>query len=227
MSLIKRVKGDFVVETVDTTDKITLRPGSSSTEGVIIDGNLTVLGTQTSVESTDTNVVDNIITLNSGEVGLGVSAGTSGIEIDRGSSLAAKIYFDESDDTWYVDDGSGVPTAIVTGATSIGSVVDDLTPQLGGDLDVNGFSIVSVSNGDIVLAANGTGTVIITADETFFNSQDLALAIQVSDPGSTGGYNKLYAKAVGAGGTGVYFQSTTDIDEIASRKKAILYGLIF
>lgn len=39
----------------------------------------------------------------------------------------------------------------------IADVVDDTTPQLGGDLDVNGQSIVSVSNGNIVLAPNGTG----------------------------------------------------------------------
>jgi hypothetical protein len=37
------------------------------------------------------------------------------------------------------------------------SLAQDTTPQLGGDLDVNGQSIVSVSNGNIVLAPNGTG----------------------------------------------------------------------
>jgi hypothetical protein len=47
-----------------------------------------------------------------------------------------------------------------------------LTPQLGGDLDVNGNSIVSVSNGNISITPDGTGKVIIdglshpTADGT-------------------------------------------------------------
>ena len=41
----------------------------------------------------------------------------------------------------------------------LSNVVEDTTPQLGGDLDVNGNSIVSVSNGDIALAPNGTGVV--------------------------------------------------------------------
>ena len=40
-------------------------------------------------------------------------------------------------------------------------VVEDTTPQLGGNLDVNGNSIVSVSNGDISITPNGTGNVII------------------------------------------------------------------
>jgi hypothetical protein len=42
-------------------------------------------------------------------------------------------------------------------SAGITDVVSDTTPQLGGDLDVNGNSIVSVSNGNIVLAPNGTG----------------------------------------------------------------------
>ena len=45
----------------------------------------------------------------------------------------------------------------VGSGSGLDNVVEDLTPQLGGDLDVNGQSIVSVSNGDIVFTPNGTG----------------------------------------------------------------------
>jgi len=44
----------------------------------------------------------------------------------------------------------------------IASVVADTTPQLGGNLDVNGNDIVSVSNGDISITPNGTGATIAT-----------------------------------------------------------------
>jgi hypothetical protein len=44
------------------------------------------------------------------------------------------------------------------------NVVEDTTPQLGGNLDVNGRSIVSTSNGNITLAPNGTGKVVISGD---------------------------------------------------------------
>lgn len=47
----------------------------------------------------------------------------------------------------------------VGSGSGLDNVVEDLTPQLGGDLDVNGQSIVSVSNGDIVFTPNGTGHV--------------------------------------------------------------------
>jgi microcompartment protein CcmK/EutM len=45
-------------------------------------------------------------------------------------------------------------------------VVSDTTPQLGGNLDVNGKDIVSVSNGDIELAPDGTGVVVFKGDAT-------------------------------------------------------------
>jgi hypothetical protein len=47
-------------------------------------------------------------------------------------------------------------------AGGIADLVEDTTPQLGGALDVNGQQIVSVSNGNIVLAPNGTGKVSIS-----------------------------------------------------------------
>jgi hypothetical protein len=46
----------------------------------------------------------------------------------------------------------------------IENVVEDTTPQLGGNLDVNGNSIVSVSNGNIVIEPNGTGDVHLVTD---------------------------------------------------------------
>jgi hypothetical protein len=75
--------------------------------------------------------------------------------------------------------GVGVPTGGTTGQVlakasatdydfawssasgGLSNVVEDTTPQLGGSLDVNGQSIVSVSNGDIAITPNGTGSIIL------------------------------------------------------------------
>ena len=46
--------------------------------------------------------------------------------------------------------------------SGIDAVVDDTTPQLGGDLDINGNAIVSTSNGNIAITPNGTGEVDIS-----------------------------------------------------------------
>jgi hypothetical protein len=45
-----------------------------------------------------------------------------------------------------------------------GDVVDDTSPQLGGNLDVNGFDIISTSNANIDIVPNGTGDVTLQAD---------------------------------------------------------------
>lgn len=52
--------------------------------------------------------------------------------------------------------------------SAIANVVEDLTPQLGGDLDINGNKIVSNSNGDIVLDPAGTGAIILKSDDIKF-----------------------------------------------------------
>jgi len=44
------------------------------------------------------------------------------------------------------------------------NIVDDTTPQLGGDLDVNGNDIVSTTNADIDIIPHGTGDVNLGAD---------------------------------------------------------------
>ena len=49
----------------------------------------------------------------------------------------------------------------------ITEVSDDTTPQLGGNLDVNGNTITSASNGDITLDPDGTGAVVFTSNIVF------------------------------------------------------------
>ena len=66
-------------------------------------------------------------------------------------------------------DLSGTPTALSDFTNDSGfitDVVNDTTPQLGGNLDVNGNDIVSVSNGDIEVAPDGTGSFIIKGNAT-------------------------------------------------------------
>jgi hypothetical protein len=71
---------------------------------------------------------------------------------------------------WDVSIGFRCGKSLRAGTWTSGAGIDiltDATPQLGADLDVNGNKIVSVSNGNIVLDANGTGSVYINAKSTF------------------------------------------------------------
>lgn len=58
---------------------------------------------------------------------------------------------------------SATKTATISSTASGGDVVSDTTPQLGGDLDVNGHSITSNTNGNIKLDPDGTGVVDVHA----------------------------------------------------------------
>ena len=62
------------------------------------------------------------------------------------------------------DDGTN--PNIVEIALGLTSIVEDTTPQLGGDLDMNGNDIVTTSNANIDLNPNGSGVVNLVANAT-------------------------------------------------------------
>lgn len=211
---------------MSTTKKITGDYTISPTGSVIITSNLVVNGTTTTVNTTETTISDRVITLNEGEFSYGVSGVYSGVEVDRGQAEDVAVRWNEGILKWEVGneiDGSVVWSGIATDADLTGylqNVVEDLTPQLGGNLDVNGKTITSATNGNIVIDPNGTGLLKIDAPITL---QD-----QASAPTATSGYNKIYSSATqGGGASGVYFVNSTKSDELASKTRAILYGLIF
>jgi len=214
MSTHKRVNGDYAISTVGASDNVSI-----TTHTVTITGNLNVAGTQTTVNSTDTDIADRLIVLNKGESGAGVTGNISGIQLDRGSSTDARLAYVESVDKWNIDQGNGTLTPIVSSASGLTTVVDDTSPQLGGDLDINSNSIVSTSNGNIAISPNGSGITIINS----------AIKLsEESDPSGEANVTKLYAKEAGSGGTGLYFVTDTfGPDELVSKSKAIVYGIIF
>ena len=84
----------------------------------------------------------------------------------------------------WIGNASGVatPTTLATVATTgaysdlsgtptipSGDLVDDTTPQLGGNLDVNGYAITSASNGNITIDPDGTGAIIMKSDDIQFD----------------------------------------------------------
>ena len=83
-----------------------LQTGDSPTfNNLILDGNLTVNGTTTTVNSNTVNIGDNIIVLNSDESG--TPSQDAGIEVERGSSTNVRFQFKESTDRWqFSNDGS-------------------------------------------------------------------------------------------------------------------------
>jgi len=101
------------------TDIDATRYTFSVTGGMSIYGTLTVDGSVTYVNSVDLNVSDNIITVNYGETGSGVSKGFAGLKIDRGDASDYVLVFAEATDTFRIGiaDESGLPTGTQAVAT--------------------------------------------------------------------------------------------------------------
>jgi hypothetical protein len=122
---------------------------------VVVGGDLTVTGDDIIM---GTNTAGNLL----------IADGTNFNSVAVGS--LSEISTVANDDVFLAVDTSGgglkkiARSAVVSGlatSSAISNVVEDTTPQLGGNLDMNGADIVTTSNADIELAPNGTGHVTI------------------------------------------------------------------
>ena len=93
------------------------------------------------------------------------------------------------------NDGTNPDIKTLAIGTGISDVVDDTSPQLGGDLDVNGNDIVSTSNADIDIVPNGTGDVVLAADTVKVGDSGAAATLTSNGAGTltvtTGGTENL------------------------------------
>ena len=147
---------------------------TSDTDAIAIDSSGNVTASQNLTVTGDLTVSGDDITMGTNTAGnLLIADGTNFNSVAVGD--LSEISSVANDDVFLAVDTSGgglkkiQRSAIVSGLASssaISNVVDDTTPQLGGDLDVNGNDIVSVSNGNINLLPNGTGKVIIDGNGT-------------------------------------------------------------
>lgn len=182
------------------TNKVT-PPGGTLT----VAGNLTITGTTTTVQSTNLVITDNIVLLNNGEGGAGVTLGTSGLQIDRGSLSDARLVFDESTDSFNVsyDDGATLVQLIeqtraqaltnkTIGNTNIVTLRDDrFTLQDNSDNTKQlVFELSGISTGTTrtLTLQDSSGTVALTSNKlsAFAATTSAELAGVISDETGSG-----------------------------------------
>ena len=211
---------------------------------IILDGNVQVTGSSTSVDVITSVISDTSIILNAGETGSGVSTlgSTAQIVIDRGTLPDVALRWNEAIDSWQITSDGSTYADLLTGSGGVVAAAGsdtyvqyndggflgaeanfayDYTNNLlyVGNVTIGNNAITSnTTNGNIALNANGTGTVNI--------STATALTFQGSAPGSTASLTKFYAATPGAAASGLYFVNTVDSDELVSKKKAIMFGLV-
>jgi len=140
-----------------------------ASKAVILDANKDYTGIRNLTLAGDLTVSGDDITMGTNTAGNLLIADGTNFNSIAATSLS-EISTIANDDVFLAVDTSGgglkkvARSTVVSGlATSgaISNVVEDSTPQLGGNLDMNGNDIVTTSNADLELAPNGTGHVTI------------------------------------------------------------------
>ena len=176
---------------VQNSGTITLNTGPQ-VGTVIITGDLTVQGSTTTVTSENLEIKDNILTLNSGENGAGITLNDSGLEMDRGTYVNALFTFNE-DITW---------SDPVTDTTKTGGFVfKDANNALIGIRTNN----INTGGGDLYLINSGTGTVSVTGTTNYeaqvTDDDDLTNKKYVDDSITTA-FSTVNISTIGAGNVG-------------------------
>jgi hypothetical protein len=147
MSEFLQTNGDYNIKTREGgIIKLDVGPPTAGGQ-VIVTADLIVEGDTLTVEAENLNVRDNIIELNYGETGAGVSLRYSGLQIDRGSLDPASFFWDENDDSFNLATGSPTGTFNYNNSTlRLKKITTD-----SGDPD-----LVLIGYGDGVITVAGT-----------------------------------------------------------------------
>jgi hypothetical protein len=158
-----------------TASELNLLDGSTAgtvvaSKAVVADSNKDVSGFRNLSITGDLTVAGDDITMGTNTSGnLLVADGTNFNSVAVGD--LSEISTVANDDVFLAVDTSGgglkkitrstIVSGLAVGGVALSNIVEDTTPQLGGNLDMNGQDIVTTSNADIELAANGTGKVVV------------------------------------------------------------------
>jgi hypothetical protein len=212
MNTKKRIDGDYYIETINDTDMVHI---ASNTE---IDGNLTVNGNVTYINTEQLDVKDPFVMVNMSNTS--TYASNAGLLTHKTATTFAGIRYNTNDNKWELSTSTGT-----TGETGTWSEIG--TAVAG-----------SVAGANTQIQFNNSGAFGASANMTFTDTSQLNVTgninvttgLQLADsaaPGSVTDTTVLHGGIAGSGGTGIYFVDGTTTDELVSKSKAIVFGIIF
>ena len=143
---------------------------------VHITGGLTVEGTSTTVNTTNTLIADAIITVNEGETGAGVSGNIAGFEVDRGPlSEIARFVWDDNTDVFRTEIESGAGAGTYNAANLETAGIYSTTGTFTGDVVVD-TNVLYVDTTNNYVGINKTPTVALDVTGTAKISSDLTVS---------------------------------------------------
>jgi len=105
----------------------------------------------------------------------------------------------------------------------------DIDGSLRAEINAGGLDVDNVNIFTNTISNTSSNNLILTATNSNIEIDGyLNLDNKSSDPSSTAGTSKVYSKStIGAGKTGLYFVNTATSDELVSKKRALLFSMIF
>jgi len=226
----------IITATGTTADAIELNSSGGVTVNLvndfIINGNLVVSGDVTSAD--ELVVADNVITVNHGETGAGVTKGTAGITVDRGTETNYNILFDESTDTFKIGEaGAEQPVATredspVDGVGVVWNATNnrfESDSNLGALTPVSEFAYDVQTDFDWSVRDTGQNPIVTSQEAINTNRQDLYEFVELL---STKGANYQIAAGAGLIGCDTLPGITPEgkaIEEVGNLQQ-MLYGLL-
>jgi hypothetical protein len=143
------------------TDSVITQDASTSAitigDDLIVSGDLTVQGSLTSIETTNTAITDNVIVLNKGETGAGVSSTFSGFEVDRGTESNVSFLWDDTNDRWQV--GGKLKLNTIPTASNVANILIEEDVAGAGEIRKVGIqtlkNLMGSQNMSLILEASG------------------------------------------------------------------------
>jgi len=213
---------DYSAGTVDVDTTVVRTSGAQTVAGAktysddaVFNGNVTISGTQTIVNSQITALADSVIELN--RDASGAPSEDAGLTVNRGSSADVSLIWDESEGQWqFTNDGS----TNFKIATETDDLVEGTSNLYYTDARARGAVSVSDAGGDGSLAYNSTTGVITYTGPS---ASEARAHISVTDAGGDGslsynsgtgvitytGPSAAEVRAHISGGTGITYNSTS------------------
>jgi hypothetical protein len=203
MSTYKNTSGDLTLTGDNGFATLTINYANT-----VFNGSLTYTGNLTTV--------DDFIVVGANNTGtvtdLGLLAG-----INVGNGRYAGLRFDTDANAWQI---SSSVTGLGTPVAAYANILTAASPA-------------TAAGSNTQIQFNQSGVFGATANLTFdYSANKLTLSghqafANTATPANVANAVALYSNAVGSGGTGLYFTSTSANDELVSKSKAIVFGIIF
>jgi hypothetical protein len=213
MPTSKRIDGDYNITTINSDDNINIR-----THTVVIDGNLNVQGNVTYIDVTELKIADPFITVAANNAGNIATAPfqEQGLVAQTSSNTYAGLRFDNATLTWQISSNVTAEGAPISAYETIGMAgasepgAPENSVQFNSNSDFAGSADLLFDAGNARLTLNG----------------HQALGNIGSAPSAAANSVVIYHNQVGGGDTGVFARTATTQDELVSRSRAIIFGLI-